>query len=139
MKSYQEIPMFKDLLKQLKDLHGTQIQIYGSGRYPTKQRTKVQDVAKYQNDGTDRGIKPAKFVEKAARKARSWKGPVYKAATEIMFRNANMKQALEEAGLKMSFDINRMINRIKTGRLKASMRPRIVRHGAGRWHIRRDR
>ncbi len=124
--------MFKDLRKQLADLHGTQIQIYGSGEYPTKRRTKVQHVAKYQNDGTERGIKPARFVEKSARKHRHWKTVIYKAATNIMFRNANLKQALDDAGLRVSYDINRTINRIKTGRLKASMRPRIITGGPGR-------
>lgn len=116
--------MFKKLIKELYRLNGTEIEIYASGEYPTKQRTKVQDVAKYQNDGTAK-IKAAHFVERAARRHRHWKWPIFHAIADILFENANMKQSLNTVGLRISHDINVMVNRIRTGRLKHSMLPRI--------------
>ena len=117
--------MFERLLHDLEQLEGTTVQIHGAGEYPTKARTPVQHVAKYQNDGTDRGIKPARFVERAARRHRGWQFPIFRAVGHILFRNADIEQALTDAGLRVSYDINDMVNRIRTGRLKKSMRPRV--------------
>jgi hypothetical protein len=113
--------MFADLMKHLKEIDGLEIHIVAEGEYPTKQRTKVQHVAKWQNDGTDRGIKPAKFVEAAVRRHRGWQSPVFKALGRWMFYGE--KYRLKEAGLRMAYDMNTAVNRIRTGRLKKSFRP----------------
>jgi hypothetical protein len=44
-----------------------------------------------------------------------------------MFKDADIEQRLTDAGLKISEDISRRVDRIRTGRLKKSIRPRIVR------------
>jgi hypothetical protein len=130
--------MLEDLRKDLDRLAGTTIEIYGQGEYPVKARTPVQKVAKWQNDGTEK-IRPALFVQSAERRHRGWQSPVFKAIGQIMFKDANFEQALTEAGLRISYDINNAVNRIRTGRLKKSMRPRIVESGdtgRGRYYSR---
>jgi len=122
--------MFEEMRKALHRLDGTTLEIYAQGEYPTKARTEVQKVAKWQNDGTEK-IKPARFVERAYGRHRGWAGPINKAAIDYLFRDGNFEQVLQDVGLKISYDINVMVNRIKTGRLKASMRPRIVETSSG--------
>lgn len=116
--------MFEKTIRDLQILEKKVVEIHGSGEYPTKKRTKVQAVAKYQNDGTET-IKPARFVEKSARKHRHWATAIFRTVSRYLFQQSNLEQSLEEVGLKISYDINVMIDRIRTGRLKASMRPRI--------------
>lgn len=96
--------------------------IWAEGEYPTKSRTPVQHVAKYQNDGTEH-IKPAMFVEKAKRKHRSWQRVVFLAMAAFAMKGEI--DAINQMGLRISYDINNEVNRIRTGRLKKSFRPKI--------------
>ncbi len=106
------------LLQYLEVLSDMQIELYASGEYPeTKRRTPVQDVAFYQNDGT-KTIKPARFVDKAIRKARGWQSPIFRGVADIF--NNGSTHMMEQALIKASFDISAATNRIKTGRLKRS-------------------
>jgi hypothetical protein len=114
--------MFEEAIRALQKLEQAELQIYASGEYPTKQRTKVQAVAHYQNDGTDRGVKPARFVEKAASKNRNWVNPWGQSVLKYI---GGDQSAIMDLGLRISYDINTAVNRIKTGRLKKSMLPRI--------------
>ncbi len=126
--------MFESLRKRLKELDGMTIEIRAEGEYPTKSRTKVQHVAKYQNDGTDRGIKPARFVEKAARNHRYWQNPIFRAVGKYISGHG-LGRDLQQVGLRMAYDVNIAVNRIKTGRLKKSFRPLIKRPGRAGWKI----
>jgi hypothetical protein len=78
--------------------------------------TEVQHVAKYQNDGTNT-IKASHFVERAARRARGWATPVFRAVDKYL---DGLEWELDTAGLKIAYDINNMVDRIDTGRLKHS-------------------
>jgi len=118
--------VFEKLIKDLEDLQGTEIQIRATGEYPTSRRTKVADVAVYQNNGTET-IKPARFVQKAAGKHHAWQGIIFRSIGKILFKNDNIRQALDDMGLKVSEDISRVCNRIRTGRLKKSFLPTIRR------------
>jgi len=118
-------------------MDGKEIQIYAKGRYPVKAKTKVQDVAKYQNDGTTRGVTPAKFAEEAAAQNDNWSKIVSEAVDKAMFGTtltANpfgkdertkvnhmfLVWHIKEIGKRMASDISRACQRIKTGRLKSS-------------------
>jgi hypothetical protein len=115
--------VLKELLKQVEDLHDVEIQIEAEGEYPTKARTKVDDVAWWQNYGTEK-IKPAYFVEKAERKNRSWLARLNRAMAAWF--NGD-EYDMEQAAMKIAYDINVAVNRIKTGRLKKSMRGKVVK------------
>lgn len=126
-----------DLLDPLrKDLHrlgGTTIEIRAVGRYPTKQRTPVQHVAHYQNDGTEK-IKPAQFVQKTARRKRYWQRPLYSSVGKFIFKKRggmDLNNLLAIVGRQIADDINFSVNRIKTGRLRTSMRAVVIEGGDG--------
>jgi len=72
-------------------------------------------------------IKPARFVQKAAGKHHAWQGIIFRSIGKILFKNDNIRQALDDMGLKVSEDISRVCNRIRTGRLKKSFLPTIRR------------
>lgn len=95
------------------------VQVKAVGEYPDKRNTKVQDVAKYQNDGTDRGIEPARFVERAESDADHWNDEVDDALDKY---TDGYEQALHVLGSQVSADIGDMCDRIRTGRLKKSFR-----------------
>ena len=114
---------FSEVLKQLEDLHGTEVEISARGEYPTKQHPKVQHVAKWQNDGTAT-IKPARFVESAIRKHNGWQHLIYKSVSDYIW-GANIKR-LSGAMEKVSIDMNKAVNRIDTGRLKQSFTYRYI-------------
>ena len=113
--------MFENLEKQLEKLERTTIDIRAEGEYPTKARTRVQNVAVYQNDGTAT-IAPSHFVERAAKSKRGWASPVFKAVSKYL---DGLEWELDQAGLQIAYDINVAVDRIKTGRLKKSFRPKI--------------
>ncbi len=119
--------MLTRLKQRLKELDGLKIQIRGEGEYPVKARTKVQHVAVYQNDGTAT-IKPARFVQRAARRHRYWQMLVFRAAGRYMTGHG-LGRDFNQAGLRIAYDINNAVNRIRTGRLKKSFRPHIKRAG----------
>ncbi|MCP4709218.1 MAG: hypothetical protein GY869_11385 [Planctomycetes bacterium] len=113
--------MFQGLMDRLAELETTKIEIRAEGEYPVKKRTKVQAVAHYQNDGT-KYIKPARFVERSARRWRYWQSHIFRAAGKYMSGHG-VKYDLNQMGMRIAYDINVAVNRIKTGRLKKSMRP----------------
>lgn len=115
--------MFQDLERmkaELRDLSRATVQIKAVGRYPVKAATKVADVAVYQNDGTDRGITPAKFVERAEAQASGWSEEIADSVSKSLEGDG---AALQVLGTQIAADIGDMCDRIKTGRLKASFRP----------------
>ena len=112
--------MFDDVIRRLDDLDGMVVKIAAKGRYPVKARTLVQNVAKWQNDGTER-IKPAKFVEMAeGRHLRMWLFLLAQGAFELVFDGED--RGIRKAGWTMAEDINKAVNRIDTGRLRESFR-----------------
>lgn len=88
------------------------------GEYPVKARTKVADVAFYQNDGTER-ITPARFVERSEQQANNWDDEIGDAIDGVL---EGHEAALQVLGTQIAADIGDMCDRIKTGRLKASFR-----------------
>ena len=52
-----------------------------------------------------------------------------KSVGQIFWKHGTMSQVLTDAGLKISEDISKETNRIKTGRLKKSYRPKLIRRG----------
>ena len=117
--------MFEKTIRDLQILERTEMEIFASGEYPTKKRTRVGHVAKWQNDGT-KTIKPAKFVERARSRHRHWQSPIFKAVSVYLWKHVRLEHALNDVGLRIAYDINRVTDRIRTGRLKASMLPRII-------------
>lgn len=86
------------------------------GVYPVKSKTHVADVARYQNDGTGT-ITPSRFIERAAESADHWEKEISDAVEMYLDGHEN---ALGHVSGKIAGDISRMIDRIKTGRLKRS-------------------
>lgn len=117
--------MFDDLLRNLRELGRTRVIIKADGEYPTKQRTPVQHVAKYQNDGTDRGITPARFVERAEEQHGGWERERESAVGEYL--GDGHQYPLEQFGMRVANDIGVVVNRIKTGLLKRSFRAHITK------------
>lgn len=118
--------MLKELRKlrgRLEKLQKKEIRIKSGGVYSTKYRTPVANVAKWQNDGTDRGVTPAKFVEKAASAHSNWRSETSKATWDFLTGGGDV--ALIKLGLQISEGISAMCNRVKTGRLKSSFTPEI--------------
>lgn len=115
--------MLENLLKQLKSLEKTTLEIRAEGEYPVGKRTKVQDVAVYQNDGTAT-ITPSHFVERKARSKRGWATPVFRAVGKYL---DGLTWELDTVGLLIAYDINEAVDRIKTGRLKHSF-GHVIKH-----------
>ena len=111
--------LLRSLKANLKSLGEIELVIENPGNYPDKRRTLVAHVAKYQNDGTDRGVKPSHFVERAERQKRAWKAPLQRAVFHWLFRD---NRAMHEVGRKIRYDINAKCDRIRTGRLFQSFR-----------------
>lgn len=117
-------PMFKQIREQLNKLERTEIQIIPKGTYPDKRTTKVSDVAHYQNDGTSRGIKPSRFVERAAIAENEWHQRMRIEVGKYLDGDEN---SLSRVGFIIARDIMKKIDRIKTGRLLGSMIHRVKR------------
>ena len=115
--------MLEKLLQNLQSLHGTTIDIRGDGEYPVKARTPVQDVAVYQNDGTAT-ITASHFVERSAAQHRGWVTPIFAAVSKYL--DLGLKWELDQVGLEIAKDINDAVDRIRTGRLKKSFRPKVT-------------
>jgi hypothetical protein len=109
--------LLKSLMEQTRSLGKLELQIKAKGYYPTGKRIAVQKVAKWQNDGNDRGVKPSDFVERAARSKRYWEVPLQKAVGKWLSGN---ERELSKVGQKMAQDINKKVDRIDTGRLRES-------------------
>ena len=124
--------MLEKLLQNLQSLHGTAIEIRGEGNYPniSKRRsrraglgTRVQEVAVYQNDGTAT-ITASHFVERSAAQHRGWATPIFAAVSKYL--DLGLKWELDQVGLEIAKDINDAVDRIRTGRLKKSFRPKVT-------------
>jgi hypothetical protein len=120
--------MLEQLREDLERLGNTTIEVYAHGRYPVKQKTPVQHVAKYQNDGTET-IRASRFVQRAAGSRRGWQKPIFSAVGKFLFKksgNTDLDNLLSSAGNEIAQDINNRVDRIKTGRLKTSMRAVVI-------------
>ena len=117
--------MLENLLTNLKRLEKTEIQIYAEGKYPTKQRTPVQNVAKWQNDGTET-ISPSHFVERSAREQRYWKQYIFREVLAFLYGDTI---ALKRAAQIVAGDIMAKVDRIDTRRLSHSFTHRIIQDG----------
>ena len=122
--------MLSDLISQVEKLGETELKISAFGVYPDKGKTKVQDVAFYQNDGTKNAdgtqrIKPSHFVERAAERNQYWLRPLQRAVGKWF---SGDELALSKVGGKMAFDINKKVDRIDTHRLRYSFRHYILRN-----------
>lgn len=91
--------------------------------YPDRRRTKVADVAVYQNDGTAK-IKPSRFVERAASSKREWHGPLRIAIGRFL---DGKEEELSRVGRIIARDINDKCDRIKTARLTHSFVHRMLK------------
>lgn len=108
------------MISQLKKLEGKAIVVKAVGRYPVKANTPVQHVAAYQNNGTDRGVTPAKFVEKAeADHGSEWSDAIDKGVQGYLDGD---ERPMRKAGERIAKDINEAVNRIDTHRLQHSMK-----------------
>lgn len=108
------------IIRRLKKLGGQAITIKAIGVYPVKRQTKVQDVAVYQNNGTTRGVRPARFVETAEQSNKAkWSRMIADAVPELL--NGNERPMIR-AGDEVAKDINVAVNRIDTHRLQHSMK-----------------
>jgi hypothetical protein len=121
------------LLKQLKSLEKTTIEIRAEGNYPLKTArrsrrgglgTRVQEVAFYQNDGTET-IKAAHFVEKAAKAKRGWATPIFQAVSKYL--EGFEGPLIDDVGETISRDIGAFTWRIDTGTLRESYKPIVYR------------
>ncbi|MCK5610774.1 hypothetical protein KAR91_53370 [Candidatus Pacearchaeota archaeon] len=110
--------MLESLLSQTKKLGKIELQISAKGVYPGKRNTKVQNVAVYQNDGTEH-IKASNFVDRAARIHREWTSPLQRAVGKWLSGN---ERELSRVGQLIAKNINEKVDRIKTRRLKHSFR-----------------
>jgi hypothetical protein len=108
------------LIKHLENLASKTITVVAEGNYPVKANTVVQHVSAYQNNGTDRGVTPAKFVEAAEQAHTSqWSDAIDEGIQDFLDgRSRKMKKAAK----LVADDIGRAVNRIDTGRLKGSMK-----------------
>jgi hypothetical protein len=117
------------LLRQLKSLEKTTIEIKAEGNYELKTArrsrrgglgTRVQEVAVYQNDGTET-IKAAHFVEKASRAKRGWASPIFRAVSKYL--DGNEDPLIRDIGKIIARDIGAFTWRIDTGKLRDSYKP----------------
>lgn len=113
--------MLEELKARLSKLSKTTLQIYAQGNYP--KGTIVQHVAKWQNDGTDRGVTPARFVEAAEKQAKEWRRAITEAVDWFL---SGDETVINSVGFQISQDIGRACNRIRTGQLKSSFEYRII-------------
>ena len=104
--------------QRLRDLEKTKLVVRSVGTYPTKQRTPVADVARYQNDGTDRGIEPSRFIERAQESSDNWSDEISDGVADKVLHGDS--GGLKSAAKKMAQDISATCDRIRTGQLKSS-------------------
>lgn len=95
------------------------------GKYPTRSRTPVADVARYQNDGTEK-IPPSKFIERAEDAADGWSDEMDQSQFEYL--ETGDEAVLQKAADQIASDISQKCDRVKTGILKRSFVGK-VEHG----------
>ena len=116
--------MFEDMYKRLNQIDGMKLQIYAQGRYPSKKKQKtfaesvqygdkftlkwsgkgkpmVQQVAKWQNDGTER-VKPSHWVNKLSERMFYWRKPMFEAIIEYMDKGAPKRVSRSSAAKSTS-------------------------------------
>jgi hypothetical protein len=91
--------------------------VQSKGKYPTKSRTPVADVARYQNDGTEK-ISPSRFIERAESAANGWEREMNE--SQYQYMSGAGVDVLTNVAKKIARDIHLMCDRIRTGRLKMS-------------------
>lgn len=106
----------RKLKNRLAALDSTTIKIVAAGNYPDKRKTRVADVAMYQNDGTAK-ITASHFVERAADAAGEWNDAI--ASMVVRYLEGN-RGALKSLGKTVAREISKMCDRIKTRQLKKS-------------------
>ena len=84
----------------------------------------MADVARYQNDGTSRGVTPSRYIERAEAAADGWETEMADAADSFVTHGDSSSISL--AARKIAQDISAMCDRIRTGRLKTSFEGRVV-------------
>jgi len=105
------------LEQRLRDLSKSRIVVKCPGNYPTKARTPVADVCRYQNDGTDR-VTASKFIERASEVNAAWNDELNDAV--FHFISGGGDTVLKGVAQKIAKDISIVCDRIDTGRLKRS-------------------
>ena len=106
----------RNLSTQARELEDTILDISAAGVYPTRKRTKVADVAVYQNDGTAT-IAPSHFVERAAKASHDWEDGIERAVVEAL---DGSDLEMHRLGERIARTINDWCDRIDTRRLKHS-------------------
>lgn len=104
-------------ISRLTKLRSLVVVVKSQGRYPTKARTLVADVCRYQNNGTER-ISPSRFIERAELEAIGWQEEK-KRAYDAFLRVGGVEVLSWLANL-IARDISRVCDRIRTGQLKDS-------------------
>jgi len=108
----------EEMIRRVEKLATTEVRVTSPGKYPTNQQTPVADVARYQNDGTSRGVTPSRFIERA-QAAASWWIDELTSAVNLYIAEGLQTEMTRVAGA-MARDVSAMCDRIKTGRLKQS-------------------
>lgn len=104
-------------IRRLRQLQRVTVVVRSQGRYPTKARTLVADVCRYQNDGTER-ITPARFIERAVAEMYEWQDEVDTALSAYLAGAG--REVFAGLAKQVASDISRICDRIRTGQLKAS-------------------
>lgn len=116
--------ILRELEQRLRRLQSAQIRIVAVGKYPVARQTKVADVARYQNDGTE-NIRPSRFIERAEKAAAGWRDTARREIASYLFEGR--ENALRRLGVKVADDITVKIDRIDTRRLKGSMKVEVAK------------
>lgn len=109
----------KPMIKRLEKINKNEITVVAKGQYPDKRGTLVRDVAKWQNDGTER-IKPSHFLERTIDQKKGWSSNIKRALSEYLFKKHY--GLFRSLGNVIARDISRNVDRIKTGRMKKSFK-----------------
>jgi hypothetical protein len=114
-------------IMRLRRLQEKSLTVESPGEYPTKSRTPVADVCRYQNDGTYQNgtekITPSRFIERAAEESEDWSVELGDAVYRYIDNGDD--SSLLAAADDMARDISRVCDRVKTGRLKRSFIGRV--------------
>lgn len=107
------------MIRRLEKINRNEIAVIAKGKYPDKRGTRVKDVAKWQNEGTER-IKASRFVERTIDQKKGWSSNVKRALSGYLFKGQS--GLFKSLGSVIARDISRNVDRIKTGRMKKSFK-----------------
>jgi hypothetical protein len=116
--------MLSNLIKRTRALGNVEILVKADGSYPVKNKTKVQHVDHYQNDGT-KYIKASKYVQRAEKSKRAWRTPIFRSVGRWLFFNEF--RPMEQVAKRIALDIVSKVDRVDTGRLRANLKGRVNR------------